>query len=196
MFVVDGSTRSAHSNAYFYGFFKNKRIVLYDTLLKQVETDELLAILGHEIGHWKMWHSIQMFAVTHVHSLLMLFSFSFVQHSRGLFAAFGFAFNGQEPVFISLLLFTQVFWNPIEKVLMFLMNANSRLNEFQADKYAVDLGMGEKLGNGLVKITMENSGAATMLPDPYYSMYHFSHPPLVERLRAINSAVSKNSKKD
>jgi Zn-dependent protease with chaperone function len=61
IFVVDGSRRSAHSNAYFYGFFKNKRIVLFDTLLKQVETPELLAILGHEIGHWKLWHTIQVY---------------------------------------------------------------------------------------------------------------------------------------
>ena len=79
---------------------------------------------------------------------------------------------------------------------MFCMNINSRRNEFQADKYACDLGMGAPLGTGLIKISVENKGAATMLPDKLYSTYHFSHPPLVERLAAINEAIGKGRKRD
>lgn len=188
LFVVDGSTRSAHSNAYFYGFFKNKRIVLYDTLMKQVETNELRAILGHEIGHWKLWHSIQGFVISQLYFMAMLVSYSFVQNSSSLISSFGLSFPSEKtPVLLSLFVFLQVFWAPIEKTLSFLMNCNSRFNEFAADKYANDLGMGKELSSGLVKITIENLGAATMFPDPLYSAYHFSHPPLVERLRAINT---------
>jgi len=196
LFVVDGSQRSAHSNAYFYGFFKNKRIVIYDTLQEQVEREELLAILGHEIGHWKMWHSIQGFVVTQIHMFLMFYVYSLVQHTPGLFTAFGYSFKGQAPVLVSLMLFSNVFWSPFEKFVMFCMNINSRRNEFQADKYACDLGMGAPLGTGLIKISVENKGAATMLPDKLYSTYHFSHPPLVERLAAINEAIGKGKKRD
>lgn len=195
LFEVDGSTRSAHSNAYFYGFFKNKRIVIFDTLKDQVDTEELLAILGHEIGHWKLWHSIQGFIVSQVHMFLMFYTYSLIRHTPGLFSAFGYYFDGKEPVLVSLMLFSQVFWGPFEKFVMFCMNINSRRNEFQADKYACDLGMGAKLGTGLIKISVENKGAATMLPDRFYSMYHFSHPPLVERLMAINEATGRGSKK-
>ena len=79
IFSVDGSKRSAHSNAYFFGFFKSKRIVLYDTLLKQVNKEELLAILGHEIGHWKLWHTIQGFVISQLYTFCLLLYFSTVQ---------------------------------------------------------------------------------------------------------------------
>lgn len=187
LFTVDGSRRSAHSNAYFYGFFKNKRIVLYDTLLKQVELPELLAILGHEIGHWKLWHTIQGFVISQLYTFTLFLSFSYVQHTPGLFAAFGFAFVNPMPVFIGLMLFSQTFWSPVEKVLSLMMTFNSRMNEFAADAFAVGLGMGKELGSGLIKISIEN--LSNMVPDPLYSMYHYSHPPLQERLNAINAAV-------
>ncbi|CAM9198153.1 unnamed protein product, partial [Ectocarpus fasciculatus] len=191
IFVVDGSKRSAHSNAYFYGFFKNKRIVLYDTLIAQVETPELLAILGHEIGHWKLWHTMQGFFITQIYIFTLFLSFSAVQNTPDLFSAFGFKYEADEsghnsmPVLIALTLFTQTFWGPVEKCLTLAMNFNSRYNEFQADKYACTLGMGHELAEGLVKISVENLG--NMVPDSLYSLYHFSHPPLVERLRAIKA---------
>lgn len=185
LFSVDGSKRSAHSNAYFYGFFKNKRIVLYDTLLKQVELDELLAILGHEIGHWKLWHTIQGFVISQLYTFCLFLAFSYVQNTPGLFTAFGFAYQDQMPVFIGLMLFTQTFWSPVEKILSILMTFNSRRNEFAADEFAVDLGRGKALGQGLIKISIEN--LSNFVPDPLYSLYHYSHPPLMERLQAIES---------
>lgn len=186
LFVVDGSKRSAHSNAYFYGFFKNKRIVLFDTLIEQVEQPELLAILGHEIGHWKLWHTQQGFLITQLYTFGLFLTFSYVQNNHALFSAFGFNFykDVDLPVFVGLMLFSQTFWQPVEKTLAFLMNANSRRNEFAADRYALSLGMEEDLCKGLIKISVENLG--NMVPDPAYSAYHFSHPPLVERLRALN----------
>jgi STE24 endopeptidase len=118
IFLVDGSKRSAHSNAYFYGFFKNKRIVLFDTLIEQVETPELLAILGHEIGHWKLMHTMQGFVITQVYIFCLFLAFSFVQYTPGLFAAFGFRFQDASavPVFVGLVLFSQTFWSPVDKV--------------------------------------------------------------------------------
>lgn len=192
LFVVDGSRRSAHSNAYFYGFFKNKRIVLFDTLIKQVELPELLAILGHEIGHWRLWHTIQGFVVTQAYVFCLFLSFSYVQNTPGLFASFGFSYSASAgvPVIIGLVLFSQTFWSPVDKALTLILNFNSRANEFAADKYANDLGMGPALSTGLIKISIENLG--NMVPDPLYSAYHFSHPPLVERLRAMETNKSKS----
>jgi|Transcript_24833 STE24 endopeptidase len=91
------------------------------------------------------------------------------------------------------MLFTQTFWTPVEKVLNLLMTFNSRKNEFQADSYAVGLDMGPPLASGLVKISIEN--LSNMVPDPLYSMYHYSHPPLLERLRAINDATRLRKRK-
>ena len=189
LFVVDGSKRSAHSNAYFYGFGKNKRIVLYDTLIEQVEQSELLAILGHEIGHWKLWHTQQGFAITQLYIFVFFFTFTYVQSNHAMFTAFGFNFSQNivehpTPVFVGLMLFSQTFWSPVEKILTLVMNFNSRKNEFAADRYAQSLGMEDDLCKGLIKISIENLG--NMVPDALYSLYHFSHPPLVERLNALN----------
>jgi len=195
LFTVDGSRRSGHSNAYFYGFFKNKRIVLYDTLLKQVELLELLAILGHEIGHWKLWHTIQGLVIAQIYTFCLFLTFSYVQNTPGLFVAFGFTYSitSPMPVFVGLMLFIQTFWSPVEKVLQLLMTMNSRRNEFAADKFSQDLGMGPALASGLVKISIENLD--NMVPDKWYSTYHYSHPPLVERLRAIRSGEDKKESK-
>mmetsp|Transcript_27667 Transcript_27667/g.38113 ORF Transcript_27667/g.38113 Transcript_27667/m.38113 type:complete len:472 (-) Transcript_27667:1008-2423(-) len=193
VFQVDGSRRSAHSNAYFYGFFKSKRIVLYDTLLKQVNLDELLAILGHEIGHWKLWHTVQGFFISQLYTFCLFLAFSFVQHTPDLFTAFGFHYTVDQPmpVFVGLMLFSQTFWSPVDKALSLLMTVNSRRNEFQADAFASQLGMGEALGTGLIKISIENLD--NLVPDQWYSSYHYSHPPLVERLRAIRANTASHS---
>lgn len=143
-------------------FVQNKRIVLYDTLLKQVELPELLAILGHEIGHWKLWHTIQGFVITQLYTFCLFLAFSYVQNTPGLFAAFGFVYTGSAngpaatamPVFIGLMLFSQTFWSPVERVLSVLLTFNSRRNEFAADAYAVSLGRGEPLASGLIKISI------------------------------------------
>jgi len=190
LYVMDGSKRSSHSNAFFYGFFNNKRIVLFDTLIKQVETPELLAILGHEIGHWKLGHTIEGIVISQVYLFLQFMYFSYVQNSPELFSAFGFEPKNQMPVFIGLVLFSQVFMYPVDKILNLIMSYRSRCNEFMADNYAVKLGMGAELMTGLLKISKENLG--NLVPDSLYSAYHFSHPPLVERLTALEDSLAKN----
>ena len=183
LFVMDGSKRSSHSNAFMFGFGNNKRIVLFDTLLEQVHNQEILGILGHELGHWKLGHTITNFAITQVYFGAAFYSFSLCIHnSKELFAAFGFN-RGPVPTIIALLLFFQTIWAPLDKVISFLMTAHSRHAEFAADKFSVDLGMSKELQTGLCKIHLENLGA--MCPDWLYSTYHYSHPPLVERLSAM-----------
>jgi STE24 endopeptidase len=193
LYVMDGSTRSSHSNAFMYGFGNNKRIVLYDTLLKQVSNEEIVAILGHELGHWKLKHTLQSFVVTQLYFGAAFYMFSLVYTgSPELYASFGFV-GGARPVptLIALLLFFQTIWAPVDKILSFLLTVNSRRNEFAADEYSQGLGYSQQLQSGLCKIHVENLGA--MNPDRMYSMYHYSHPPLVERLSAMMTLDKKQT---
>ncbi|KAJ3024228.1 CAAX prenyl protease 1 [Thoreauomyces humboldtii] len=179
LFVIDGSKRSAHSNAYFYGFFKNKRIVLYDTLLDQCTEDEVCAVLAHELGHWQYNHMLSTLAVVQLHLFVIFALFSTFVTFVPLYRSFGFA---SQPPLIGFLLFQYVI-SPAETVMVFFMNAVSRRNEFQADAYAKQLGVSGDLKAALTKLHVENKG--TLNPDPWYSAWHYSHPPLVERLAAI-----------
>lgn len=192
LFVIDGSKRSSHSNAFMFGFGKNKRIVLYDTLMDQVANEEILAILGHELGHWKLGHTLSNLIVTQVYTGVMFYCFSLVFSSNELFAAFGFSREERAPIIIALLLFSQTVWAPVDKVLNFVLTMFSRYNEFGADKFSSDLGMSSELQSGLCKIHLENLGA--MCPDSLYSTYHYSHPPLVERLGRMKEEEAKKKK--
>lgn len=198
LFVMDGSKRSSHSNAFMFGFGSNKRIVLFDTLMEQVSNDEILAILGHELGHWKLGHTLTNFAVTQVYFGVAFYFFSQCYTSKDLYAAFGFdSTTSDVPTIIALLLFFQTLWAPVDKVLSFVLTVFSRHCEFAADQFSVDLDMSQDLQSGLCKIHLENLGA--MCPDSLYSMYHYSHPPLVERLSAMMALDQRSalkSKKD
>nr|CAG8632869.1 5422_t:CDS:2 [Entrophospora candida] len=149
LYVIDGSKRSSHSNAYFYGFFKNKRIVLYDTLIEQADTEEILAVVCHELGHWSLNHTVKVLIISQLHSF-MLFQF---------------------------------IYSPIDNAISFFMNILSRKHEFEADAYAKKLGYGAQLRSGLIKLQIEN--LSNLNNDSWYSAYHFSHPPLPERLNAL-----------
>ncbi|KAL8004362.1 putative peptidase M48, CAAX prenyl protease 1 [Plasmopara halstedii] len=190
LFVTDGSKRSSHSNAYFFGLFNSKRIVLFDTLLEQATNDEIVAILGHELGHWKLWHTAQSFVIQQLYILASFYVFGRCMNDAELFASFGFADDAAKPVIIGFLLFSQTMWAPVEHVLSFLMTLNTRKNEFQADAFAVDLGYSVSLKSGLTKLAIEN--LSNMNPDTLYSAYHYSHPPLVERLNAITERAKKS----
>ena len=181
LFVMDGSKRSSHSNAFMFGFGNNKRIVLFDTLMTQVEDSEILAILGHELGHWKLKHTVINLTITQLYFGAAFYTFSLCYSNNDLYAAFGF--ETPVPTLIALMLFFQTVFAPIEKVLSFVMTLFSRQCEFGADRFSADLGMSSELQSGLCKIHLENLGA--MCPDWLYSTYHYSHPPLVERLSAM-----------
>ncbi|CAL5397601.1 unnamed protein product [Camellia sinensis] len=219
LFVVDGSTRSSHSNAYMYGFFKNKRIVLYDTLIQQsyaVEpiscknVEEVVAVIAHELGHWKLNHTMYSFiavqrygrknsdrglqftglktlkiATNKILTFLQFGGYTLVRNSKDLFQSFGF---DTQPVLIGLIIFQHTVI-PLQHLVSFGLNLVSRSFEFQADAFAKKLGYASPLRAGLVKLQEENLSA--MNTDPWYSAYHYSHPPLVERLAAIDEPDKK-----
>ncbi|KAI9296303.1 CAAX prenyl protease 1 [Neoconidiobolus thromboides FSU 785] len=189
LYVVDGSKRSGHSNAYFFGFFKNKRIVLFDTLIKDSTIDEILAVLAHELGHWKLNHIKYNLAISQVQLFIIFSAFSKFVYDPELYTSFGFQ-QGSMPIFVGFILFSLLL-TPLDAFIKFGFNFVSRTFEFQADKFACDLGYTEKLRSGLIKLQLNNLG--DMNPDPLYSAYNFSHPPLVERLAAMDSADDKKS---
>eukprot|EP00245_Coleochaete_scutata_P015436 TRINITY_DN687_c0_g1_i1.p1 TRINITY_DN687_c0_g1~~TRINITY_DN687_c0_g1_i1.p1 ORF type:complete len:429 (+),score=85.40 TRINITY_DN687_c0_g1_i1:15-1301(+) len=189
LFVVDGSLRSSHSNAYMYGFWKNKRIVIYDTLLEQCEKEEVVAVLGHELGHWKLRHTQYTFVAAQVLLLSNFLAFTFVRNTQDMYTSFGFS---SQPVLIGFLLFESV-KEPLEHLLGWGFNVLSRTFEFQADRFALDLGYGTLLRKALIKMQEENLSAMNV--DPLYSAYHHSHPHLAERLGAIDKAESSTTKK-
>ncbi|XP_058737395.1 CAAX prenyl protease 1 homolog [Vicia villosa] len=187
LFVVDGSTRSSHSNAYMYGFFKNKRIVLYDTLVQQCKDDEeIVAVIAHELGHWKLNHTVFTFIAMQILTLLQFGGYTIVRNSTDLFQSFGF---DSQPVLIGLILFQHTVI-PVQQLVSFGMNLVSRSFEFQADAFANKLGYSSSLRAGLVRLQEEN--LSSMNTDPWYSAYHYSHPPLVERLAALDLSDKKS----
>ncbi|KAF6112392.1 zinc metallopeptidase STE24 [Phyllostomus discolor] len=193
VYVVEGSKRSSHSNAYFYGFFKNKRIVLFDTLLEEYSVlnkdiqEEVLAVLGHELGHWKLGHTVKNIIISQMNSFLCFFLFAVLIGRKELFAAFGF-FDSQ-PTLIGLLIIFQFIFSPYNEVLSFCLTVLSRRFEFQADAFAKKLGKAKDLYSALIKLNKDNLGFP--VSDWLFSMWHYSHPPLLERLQAL-----KNSKQD
>jgi STE24 endopeptidase len=188
LIVVDGSTRSAHSNAYMYGFFGNKRIVLYDTLISQCSDDQVVAVLAHEMGHWKHGHTHILFIGTNILMACQLGLFSLARFAPGLYSSFGFPPNTHRPALAALLLF-QLIIGPVDEVLNLVMNIISRKFEFQADGFGVTLGYGKELKQALCTLDKENKGPPNV--DELYSAYHYSHPPLPERLKAIDAGMKK-----
>ena len=197
VFVMDASKRSGHSNAYMYGFGKNKRIVLFDTLLNQCGSEEeIVAILAHELGHWKLRHTPILFASSMAVLLLQLSLFQWISVSRArsgaLFEDFGFGASGASggrPHLMGLILF-QFILTPVDVAIEFLTNVLSRAFEFQADHYAAaECGYAGDLRAGLIRIHKENKSAMNI--DRVYSTLHYSHPPLLERIRAIDAAGGK-----
>lgn len=188
LFVIDGSTRSSHSNAYMYGFWKNKRIVIYDTLIQQCKNeDEVVAVIAHELGHWRLNHTMYSFVAMQILTLLQFGGYTLVRNSKELFESFGFQ---SQPVLIGLILFQDTIM-PLHHLVSFGLNLVSRAFEFQADAFASKLGYGPPLRAGLIKLQEENLSA--MNTDPWYSAYHYSHPPLVERLAALDVGEKKES---
>ena len=138
-----------------------------------------------------MGHNLTNFAVSQIHSIVLFYSFSLCYNSDELYRAFGFNdVSRPVPTVIALMLFLSTVWAPVGKLLGYAMTVHSRKCEFEADEYAVNLGMSKKLQSGLCKIHLENLGA--MCPDPWFSSYHYSHPPLVERLSAMMELDKKS----
>lgn len=179
VFIMDGSKRSARSNAFFTGFGRNKRIVLFDTLIADHPVPELVAILAHEIGHYRKRHVMIGTVIAIAHTGVLFFLFSLFLRSSGLYQAFGV----EQSVYAGLLFFG-LLYTPIEMVLSFLLQAFSRHNEYQADRFAAaTLDDSASLENALKKLSVKN--LSNLLPHPFYVALNYSHPPLLQRIEAI-----------
>jgi STE24 endopeptidase len=179
IFVMDGSKRSKHSNAYFTGLGTVKRIVLYDTLIAQMDEDEVLAVLAHEIGHEKKRHVLKMTAVSIAFSFLGFWLLALCMDWRALYAAFGFAGPSKHALLLILALVT----GPATFFLTPAFSAWSRKHEYEADDFAAKAAGAEALTSALIKLNREN--ASNLWPHPLYSFWYYSHPTLVERIGAI-----------
>ena len=181
VFVIDGSRRSSHGNAYFSGFGRNKRIVFFDTLLKMLSTDELEAVLAHELGHFKKKHIIQGMAISFATTLIGLGILAWLMKSEWFYTALGVS---QPSTYMALLLFTLI-TPAFTFVLSPLLSIFSRRNEFEADAFAAEQTEAQYLIQALVNLYREN--ASTLTPDPVYSAFYDSHPPAPVRIAHLNN---------
>jgi len=182
VFEIDGSKRSTKSNAFFTGLGKHKKIALYDTLIQNNGVGELIAVLAHEIGHYKKKHIIQSLVLGVLQIGVLFFLLKIFLKNEGLFYAFGVT---ELSVYGSLVFFTFLF-EPISKLLSVIMMVLSRKNEFDADAYAAEVtGRPEDLISGLKKLSKDN--LANLTPHPFYVLLNYSHPPMLKRIAALQS---------
>ena len=178
--VMDGSKRSSKSNAFFTGFGKNKRIALFDTLVENQTVPELVSVLAHEIGHYKKKHIIQSMIVSSVNGLIVFFLLSIFLKSEGLFDAF---LMDEMSVYAGLLFFG-LLYTPVDIVLSMALQYVSRRHEYEADRWSVETyGRPEELSHSLKKLSQDN--LSNLGPHPFYVFLNYTHPPLKERIRAI-----------
>jgi len=184
-FVMDGSRRSAHSNAFFTGFGASKRVVFFDTLLQQLSPDEMEAVLAHELGHFKHRHILKMMATSFVMTLLGLALLGWLSQQPWFYTGLGVMPNmSSANDALALLLFMMVvplftfFFSPLSA-------GRSRRFEFEADAYAVANSDGKHLAGALLKLYQDN--ASTLTPDPLYVAFYYSHPPASQRLARMTA---------
>ena len=179
VFVMDGSRRSSHGNAYFTGLGKNKRIVFFDTLLKQLNPEQIEAVLAHELGHFKHHHIVKRIALMFVLSLGLLAVLAWLKQAPWFYAGLGVATPSDAAALALFFLALPVFLFPITP----LMSLYSRKHEFEADAFAANHSEPEHLITALVRLYRDN--AATLTPDPVYSLFYDSHPKAVERIAKL-----------
>ncbi len=179
VYVIDGSKRSTKANAYFSGLGKKKRIVLYDTLIQDLSPEEIVAVLAHEIGHYKKKHTLLGLLLSVLETGLILWLLSLFVDNPQLSAALG----ASQPSFhLGLLAFVLIF-SPVSTLLGLATGILSRKNEFAADAFAAEHSDGSKLASALIQLSVKN--LSNLTPHPLYVFFHYSHPPLLERLKAL-----------
>ena len=179
IFVMDGSKRSAKANAFFSGIGKKKKIVLYDTLITNHTTEELVAVLAHEVGHFKKKHIVWSYLISIVQVFFILFVLSRMIFNENLSLALG---GNIQAIHLNLIAFGILF-SPISGVTGLLMSLLSRKNEFEADAYARETFDGNALASALKKLSVDS--LSNLYPHPAYVFFHYSHPPLLHRLKAL-----------
>lgn len=180
IFVIDGSKRSSKANAFFSGIGKKKKIVLYDTLIEKHTTDELVAVLAHEVGHFKKKHIVMSFVLSIVQVFLTMYVLSLMVYNERLSTALG---GTQLSIALNLIAFSILF-APISGITGLFMSMYSRRNEYEADAYARQTYSGPALSDALKKLSVDS--LSNLYPHPLYVFFHYSHPPLLKRLAAIN----------
>ena len=183
LFVMDGSRRSAHANAYFTGLGASKRVVFFDTLLQRLTPGEVEAVLAHELGHFKHKHVLQRLVGIFGFSLLGLALLGWLAGQSGFYAGLGVAPNLAAPNDALALLLFMLALPPFTFFVAPLLAHFSRRHEFQADAYACTQADGRDLARALLKLHEDN--ASTLTPDPVYVRFYYSHPPASERLAAL-----------
>jgi len=180
VYVMDGSRRSRKSNAFFTGFGKHRRIVLFDTLIKQHTAGELLAVLAHEMGHYKKKHILQSMILGIVQMGVMLYLLSLFISYQGLFDAF---YMPQKSVYAGLIFFGMLY-SPLGFFIDIFMQMLSRKNEIAADRFSVETTQDpHSMAEALKKLSMNN--LSNLLPHPLYVFLNYSHPPVLQRIQAI-----------
>lgn len=185
VYVMDGSRRSNKANAFFTGFGANRRIVLFDTLVEELAVDELLTVVAHEMGHYKLYHIPQRIAISVVHTGVLFLLLSIFLHVDGLYEAF----YVDEPAVYTGLLFFGLLYSPADLLLSIPLNAWSRRHEFQADRFAVDTtDRPDTLIDGLKRLAETN--LSNLTPHPLKVTLDYSHPPLLDRIESIHATNS------
>ncbi len=186
IYVINGSKRSTKANAYFTGLGAKKRIVLYDTLINDLETEELVAVLAHEIGHNKKKHVTQGLIIGILQTGVVLFIFSLLISNPALSRALGV----EEPNFHIGLVAFGILYSPVSFVLGIFMNLLSRKNEYEADEFAAVNYKPEALASALKKLSVTN--LSNLTPHKTYVFFHYSHPTLLQRLAHLKIYEQKN----
>jgi len=186
IYEIDGSKRSTKANAYFTGLGPKKRIVLYDTLIKELTTNELVAVLAHEIGHYKKKHTITGLIMSILQMGIMLYLLSLFISNPQLSAALGV----NEPVFHIGLIAFAILYTPLSMLTGFIMNIISRKNEFEADNFAAKNFNAESLMSALKKLASNN--LSNLTPHPFYVKVNYSHPSLLQRVQNLLNNYQKN----
>jgi len=181
IFVIDGSKRSTKANAYFSGLGAKKRIVLFDTLIQDLTTEEIVAVLAHEVGHYKKKHTLYSLFLTLANSLIMLYLLGLFLNSDALAQAFGV----DKACFHLNVLAFGLLYTPVSMLLGIGLNVFMRHNEYQADAYAAQYGLGEPLISGLKKLSVKS--LSNLQPHPSYVFFYYSHPTLLQRMEAIRN---------
>jgi STE24 endopeptidase len=179
IYVIDGSKRSSKANAFFSGIGKKKKIVLYDTLISRHTTEELVAVLAHEVGHFKKKHIVWGFVLSIAQVFFTLFILSLMIDNVNLSLSLG---GTQLSVHLNLIAFTILF-APISGITGLFMSMYSRKNEYEADAYARETYSGSALAQALKRLSVDS--LSNLYPHPAYVFFHYSHPPLLKRLAAI-----------
>lgn len=186
IFVIDGSKRSSKANAYFSGLGAKKRIVLFDTLISDHTTDELVAVLAHEIGHYKKKHTKTGMIYSIINTGIMLFLLSlFIEKDSALSLALANALGAEKSSFHLGLLVFGILYSPLSMIIGLGMNVISRKNEFQADRFAGKNFKIEPLQEALKKLSVNH--LSNLRPHPAYVFFYYSHPPLLKRLEELEN---------